>query len=384
MPWRIMSTTEERKKFIDQALRTDRRHVAFADLCESYNISTKTGYKWLNRFKKNGEKGLEDLSRAPFSHPNQISKEVELATVSIRKQFPNWGPKKIRAELVNHYRELLVPSEASIGNILKRNNLSNQRIHRRHVTQTAPLGDCNASNDTWMYDFKGWFRTGDNQICEPLTVTDGFSRYLLHCQHMPRKRGCDVWKELEQLFYVYGLPKKLRSDNGPPFASLAVGRLSSIAIKLIKIGVTPEWIDPGCPEQNGRHERFHLTLKNETANPPALTLSLQQEKFLQFKKYYNNRRYHEALGQQTPASVYKPSRPIWDGKFKPIEYPSYYEVRKVCAGGLISWKGTYFFISEMLRGEYVGLREIEVGIMGIYFGPILLGKINMARGFKRL
>jgi putative transposase len=176
----------------------------------------------------------------------------------------------------------------------------------------------------------------------------------------------------------------LRSDNGPPFASLAVGRLSGIAIKLIKIGVTPEWIDPGCPEQNGRHERFHLTLKKETANPPALTLSLQQEKFIQFKKYYNNRRYHEALGQQTPASVYTPSRTIWDGKFKPIEYPSHYEVRKVCAGGLISWKGTNFFISEMLRGEYVGLTEIEVGIMGIYFGPILLGKINMARGFKRL
>jgi transposase InsO family protein len=376
-----MSTIDERKKFVEQALR---RRESFVDLCESFNISTKTGYKWLNRFKKDGDKGLEDLPRAPASHPNQISKEVEAVVLSIRKEFPYWGPKKIRTELINYHQELLIPSEGSIGNILHRNNLSNPRIRRRHVAQTAPLGDCSAPNDTWMYDFKGWFRTGDNQICEPLTVTDGFSRYLLHCQHMPRKRGCDVWKELELLFYKYGLPKKLRSDNGPPFASLAVGRLSSIAIKLIKIGVTPEWIEPGCPEQNGRHERFHSTLKKETASPPALTLSLQQEKFLQFKNYYNNRRYHEALGQQTPASVYTPSRPTWDGKFRIVEYPSHYEVRKVCAGGLISWKGTNFFISEMLRGEYVGLTEIEVGVMGIYFGPILLGKINMGRGFKRL
>lgn len=383
MPWRIMSTVDERKKFIDEALCIH-RHMSFIDLCENYNISTKTGYKWLSRFKKNGEKGLEDLSRAPFSQPTKISNEVESTVIAIRQQFSKWGPKKIRVELINHYNELPTPSEGSIGNILSRNNLSNDRIYRKHVAQTAPLGDCKEPNDTWMYDFKGWFRTGDGQKCEPLTVTDGFSRYLLHCQHKPRKRGCDVWKELEKLFYEYGLPKKIRSDNGPPFASLAVGRLSSIAIKLIKIGVTPEWIDPGCPEQNGRHERFHLTLKNEAANPPALTLSLQHEKFIQFQKYYNNRRYHEALNQQTPVSVYRPSQCTWDGKFKAIEYPSHYEIRKVCAGGLISWKGTDFFISEMLRGEHLGLTEIEMGLMGIYFGPILLGKINMSKGFKRL
>lgn len=383
MPWRIMSTFDERKKFIDEALSLH-RHITFEDLCEKYNISTKTGYKWLSRFKSDGEKGLEDLSRAPFSHPNKIPNNVKSAVIAIRHQFPMWGPKKIRVELINYYSELPTPSEGSIGNILADNNLSNTRVYRKHVAQTAPLGNCNEPNDTWMYDFKGWFRTGDGQICEPLTVTDGYSRYLLHCKHMPRKRGDDVWKELEYLFYEYGLPQKIRSDNGPPFASLAVGRLSQVAIKLIKTGVTPEWIDPGCPEQNGRHERFHLTLKNETAKPPALTLNLQDEKFMQFQKYYNNRRYHEALNQQTPISVYKPSRRSWNGKFKAIEYASDYEVRKVCAGGLISWKGCDFFISEMLRGEYVGISELEVGMMGIYFGPVLLGKINLNKGFKRL
>jgi transposase InsO family protein len=379
-----MSIIDERKKFIDQALRIDHHRVSFADLCKSHNITTKTGYKWLGRFKKNGEPGLENLSRAPLSNPSKISKEVELAVIAIRNEFPKWGPKKIRTELINHYSELSTPSEGSIGNILSKNNLSKHRIYRRHVAQTAPLGNCNEPNDTWMYDFKGWFKTGNGQICEPLTVTDGFSRYLLHCQHIPRKRGCDVWEELEQLFYQYGLPKKIRSDNGPPFASLSVGRLSAIAIKLIKIGVTPEWIDPGCPEQNGRHERFHLTLKNETADPPALTPDLQDERFIQFQKYYNNRRYHEALDQQTPASVYRPSLSIWDGKFRTVEYPTHYETRKVCAGGLISWKGNNFFISEILRAEYVGLTEIEEGILDVYFGPILLGKINKKKEFKRL
>lgn len=383
MPWRIMSIVEERKKFVDEAL-SHHRNISFLDLCNNYNISSKTGYKWLSRFRDNGYKGLEDLPRIPLSQPTKISDDVESVVIAIRLQFPKWGPKKIKAELLELYSHLSAPSEASIGNILSRNNLSNDRIYRRHVAQTAPLGDCTEPNDTWMYDFKGKFRTGNGQTCEPLTVTDGFSRYLLHCQHMQRKRGCDVWKELEKLFYEYGLPKKIRSDNGPPFASLAVGRLSNVAIKLIKIGVTPEWIEPGCPEQNGRHERFHSTLKSETASPPALTLTLQQEKFLQFKKFYNNRRYHEALNQKPPVTIYRPSPRSWDGKFRSIEYPSQYEVRKVCAGGKITWKGTDFFISETLKGDYVGLTEIDVGLMGIYFGPILLGNINMNKGFKKV
>lgn len=382
MTWRIMSIIEERNKFIEEAL-SNRRPISFIELCKNFNISTKTGYKWLNRFKNDGKKGLEDLSRIPHYQPTKITNEVESAVISIRQEFPKWGPKKIRMELINHYEQLLTPSEGSIGNILNKNNLTNNRIYRRHVAQTDPLSDCKEPNDTWMYDFKGWFKTGNGKTCEPLTVTDGFSRFLLKCKHMPRKRGCDVWQELEKLFYEYGLPKKMRSDNGPPFASLAVGRLSGVAIKLIKIGVIPEWIEPGHPEQNGRHERFHRTLKNETANPPALNLSLQQEQFNQFKHYYNNRRYHEALNQQTPASVYRPSQNTWDGKFKAVEYSSDYIVRKVCAGGQITWKGTDFFLSEMLRGEYVGLIEKELGLMGVYFGPILLGEINMSKGFKR-
>jgi putative transposase len=309
MPWRIVSMKEERIEFVREALNP-KRNITLKDLCLSYNISPKTGYKWINKFYQGGENSLEDTTRKPLTCPSKIDPEVEECIILIRKQYSHWGPKKIRVEMINFFGHLKTPSAGSIGNILNKNNLSNHRVYRKHVAKTAPLGECLKSNDIWMYDFKGWFLTNDGKKCEPLTITDGFSRYLLQCKHMPRKRGIDVWSVLENTFHEYGLPKKLRSDNGPPFASLGVGRLSALAIKLIKVGVTPEWIKPGCPQENGRHERFHLTLKIETASPPALTVPLQQEKFDQFKNYYNNKRYHEALDQQTPGTIYTPSTRI--------------------------------------------------------------------------
>jgi len=244
--------------------------------------------------------------------------------------------------------------------------------------------NCNESNDLWSYDFKGYFKLGDGSICEPLTITDGFSRYLICCKHMSRKRGTDVWEKLVEAFMEYGLPLRIRSDNGPPFASLGIGRLSSLAIKLIKVGIVPEWIEPGCPQENGRHERFHLTLKQETASPPATTLNLQMLKFDQFKDYYNNKRPHEALSLVTPNSIYKLSPRKWDGKFHPPEYSSDFEARKVEIGGHINWKGERIFISEMLAREFVGIKEVEMGVMGIYYGPILLGLYDLNKGFKKM
>jgi putative transposase len=383
MTWRIVTMKEERKKFVLEA-NNPLLKLTFVDLCESYNISTKTGYKWLSRFYQNGEAGLEDLSRTPISQPSKISLDVEHNIIAIRERYPKWGPKKIHALMETECIHLKIPSEASIGNILQKHHLSVPRYYRRHVAATASLSECLEPNNTWLYDFKGWFLTGDGSKCEPLTITDGFSRYLIDCQHMKRKRGIDVWEVLERAFSEYGLPEKMRSDNGPPFASLSVGRLSSLSIKLIKIGIKPEWIAPGCPQQNGSHERFHLTLKNETASPPAMSVNLQQEKFRQFKTYFNHTRPHEALGQKTPASVYVPSTRVWDGKFRSPEYPVDYELRKVGRSGNINWRGHPFFISEMLEGEYVGIKEIEMGIMGVYYGPILLGKIDLNKGFKRV
>jgi len=380
MTWRVMSIKEERHKFVLEALNPQRK-ITFVELSNSYNITPKTGYKWVKRFLENGKKGLEDLPRTPLTSPTKISSDVESCIIEIRKEFPKWGPKKIIAEIKKEFGHLKAPSEGSIGNILSKHYLSNPRKYRRHVAKTAPLGECLEPNDIWMYDFKGWFYTGDGAKCEPLTITDGFSRYLFQCEHLKRKREIDVWEVLERTFLEFGLPNKMRSDNGPPFASLAVGRLSRLSIKLIKVGITPEWIKPGCPEENGRHERFHLTLKEETAQPPAMTLSLQQEKFNQFKKYYNNKRYHEALNQKTPATIHKTSIRIWDGKFRSPEYSDEYEIRKVGAAGNMKWKGSEFFISEMLKGEYVGIKEIGFGLMEIYYGPIVIGKIDLNRGF---
>ncbi len=382
MPWRIKTMKEERLKFVLEVLES--HHKTFMDICYEYNISTKTGYKWYKRYLEKGEKGLEEVARTPKTSPTKISPEVTECIISIKHEFGKWGAKKIRAEIQENFPHLSVPSEGSIFNILKQNDLIKSRVYRRHVAMTAPLKECMAPNDVWMYDFKGWFNTADGAKCEPLTITDGFSRFLLECKHMTRKRSSDVWDVLETLFFEYGLPLKMRSDNGPPFASLSVGRLSPLAIKLIKAGVIPEWIEPDCPQQNGRHERFHLTLKNETAQPPALTLNLQQKKFDQFKNYYNNRRYHEALNQKPPATVYKTSSRTWRGKLKSPEYSNDYEPRKVGASGSITWKGKAFFITESLRGEYVGLKEVEVGMMDIYYGPIILGRIDLGKCFKRL
>ena len=382
MNWRIATMQEERLKFVLEALDSKHKQT-FRHLCNKYNISPKTGYKWLNRFIRDGEKGLQDLSKAPLTNPNEIRAEVAECVISIKNEYLGWGPKKILAEIQTNFPHLSPPSEGSINHILSKNGLVKSRHYRRHVAITSPLKDCLQTNDVWMYDFKGWFKTLDGSKCEPLTITDGFSRFLLQCQHMERKRGCDVWEVLERTFHEFGLPIRMRSDNGPPFASLSVGRLSALSIKLIKAGVTPEWIEPGCPQQNGSHERFHLTLKKETSNPPALTLSLQQERFNFFKKYFNQKRYHEALGMMTPATVYKKSTRIWDGKLRSPEYSSDHEVRKVCKGGMISWKGKNFFISELLYSENIGMIEAEV-CMEIHYGPIMLGKIDLSKGFKRL
>jgi putative transposase len=383
MPWKVTNMTEHRKNFI-LAAKNPQRIITFVELCAEYNISTKTGYKWLDRFEDKGDEGLKDLPRTPLTSPSKISTEVEQAVILIRNEFPKWGPKKILAEMQTSCSYLIMPSEGSIGNILSKHGLSHQRMYRRHVAQTAPLSHCVNSNDVWTYDFKGWFLTGNNAKCEPLTLNDASSRFSLLIKHMARKRSEDVWKALEPVFYEYGLPDRLRSDNGPPFGSLAVGRLSRLAIKLIKMGITPEWIKPGCPQENGRHERFHLTLKIETAIPAALTLTLQEEKFRKFREYYNNRRPHEAIGQVPPGSIYKPSTRTWDGKLRSPEYSSEYDVRKIGASGSITWKGTSFFISEVLDKENVGIKEDNAGLMGVHYGPILLGIIDFSRGFIRL
>lgn len=375
------SMEEHRLKFINEVIQN--RQQTFQEICFKYDLSRKTGYKWFNRYRKNGENGLKDSPKARLTQ-NYISDEAKNCVISIRNKYPKRGPKKIHIEMINNFSEIEVVSCGSIGRILKENDLTSSRKYRRHVAQTAPLQNCYNPNDVWSYDFKGWFTTGDGSKCEPLTIIDGASRFLIRCEHMIRKRTNDVWEVLADAFQEYGLPKRIRSDNGPPFATTGIGRLSPLAIKLIKVGVIPEWIQPGCPQENGRHERFHLTLKNETASPPALDLNLQILKMQQFLNYYNYERPHEALNQLTPGFVYATSDTKWDKKYRSPEYSEEYEIRRVDKGGSISWKGHSIFLSESLWQEPVGIKEEKVGIMAISYGPIQLGKIDLNKGFKRI
>lgn len=380
MVWKEVSMDQQKIEFIEEVLKKD---IPFYDICRKFGISCKTGYKWYNRFLDKGLEGLKDLSRAPHSHPNQIDSATVDIIISIKKQFPYWGPRKIHARLKCHYPELEIPSKSSVDNILKNNHLTIQRINRRRVASTAPLGHCSDVNDIWSYDFKGWFLTADGKKCEPLTITDAHSRYLLKCSLIKNKTAKSVWNIFEDAFREYGLPLRVRSDNGPPFATTGVGRLSQLSILFIKAGVIPEWITPGKPQENGRHERFHLTLKKETASPPAQTLAAQERLFKDFKDYYNNHRPHEALGLQTPADVYKLSFRKWDGVLRSPEYDEGYEKRKVMKCGSIGWLGKNYFISETLYGEYVGILPIGEGLYHIEYGSILLGIIDLRKGFKK-
>jgi putative transposase len=378
MKWRTQTVKEGRLKFIHEALQTG---LKFVELCFKYNISRNTGYKWLKRFLQDGEHGLLDRSRARKTQSTKLSTNIKQKIIEIKANFSKYGPKKIQNEL--RKQGASVPSTGSIGNVLKNNGLSKSRNFRRHVARTAPLKDCKAPNDVWMYDFKGYFKTGDGKLCEPFTITDGYSRYLICCQHLKNKTTVEVWKALVEAFQKYGLPTRMRSDNGPPFATIGAGRLSSLSIKLIKAGVMPEWIEPGKPQQNGRHERFHLTLKQEIADPPAATLSLQLAKMEQFIPYYNEIRPHEALGQEPPSNVYRSSKRKWDGELKSPEYTEEFELRIVSKRGNINWHGSTYFITESLYKEPVGLLPNRVGGVEVYYGPILLGEIDYSKGFKK-
>jgi transposase InsO family protein len=380
MAWGEVRVAEERKSFIEACLE---KKSSMAELCRQYSISRKNGYKWLNRYLKEGEDGLIDRSRAPLVQAGATEDELVQAILETRLEWSDWGPKKIKADLEKRYPSISWPSTTTIGNWLTRHGLTVARkLRRRLAARTNPLAHCQESNDVWCMDFKGWWMTQDGQKCEPFTLTDGASRFLLRCLRLDRNDTEHVWGVLDAAFSEFGLPRFLRSDNGPPFATCGAGRLSGLSVKLIKAGVIPEWIDPGKPQQNGRHERMHQTLKKGTATPPQPTLEEQEMKFEEFVEYFNFIRPHEALGQKTPADVYCPSGRAWNRRFKSPEYPKDFMIRKVRIGGQISWKGENPFINHALTNEPVGLKEIENGSFEVYYGPIILGTIDNNQEFN--
>ena len=378
MPWKVVKPMEQKLLFIAYHLR---KVMSFSDLCQRYGISRKTGYKWVDRYHRLGMEGLQDQSRRPRCHPLQTPYVVRKAIVELRKNFPDPpGPKKIRALLRGKYPQWSIPSNTTIYNILRQEELIRpQRRRKRVPAGQQPFAPTRHPNDLWSVDFKGQFKTRDGSWCYPLTVMDHESRYLLACCNQSGTRFKPTRKVFESLFRIYGLPARIRSDNGVPFASNSPGGLSQLAIWWIRLGIYPERIAPGKPQQNGQHERMHRTLKAWAARPPKANPEEQQRAFSTFCQQYNYQRPHESLGQKTPAALYSCSPRAMPEKLPELTYPSHYKVNLVHHSGIIAHQGHRVYVAGLLKGEHVGLEEIDNDLWEIYFGPVRLGRVNMSQ-----
>ena len=377
MPWKETCAVEQRLEFIREVLRGD---LSKAELCRGYGISRPTGDKWLERFVERGKDGLTDLPSVPHHHPNQVADELAEMLLGLRREHMTWGPKKLKAYLERRYSRMKCPWPSTIGELLKRHGLAVGRTWRRRTPPyTQPFAGCGEPNRTWCGDFKGQFHTGDGSVCYPLTITDGFSRYLFRCQGMPRPCTAPTQSIFESAFREYGLPQAIRTDNGSPFASKAVGGLSRLSMWWVKLGIVPERIEPGHPEQNGRHERMHLTLKKETASPPMSSPRSQQQRFDGFRQEYNTQRPHEALEQRTPADVYQGSPRAYPSRLPEPEYGEGVEIRVVRHNGEIKWSGQRMYICEVLAGENIGLEPVSDGYWLVNFYRMPLGVLDDRR-----
>ena len=363
---------DQRIAFIADWLREE---WTVTDLSARYQISRKTAYKWIGRYEADRAHGLAERSRAPKHHGRARAEELREAVVALRGRHPHRGPKKLRAMLMEREPDVEWPAASTLGDWLRAAGLSRRRRRLRYVVPlTRPLASAEAPNDVWTADFKGWFRTADGARCDPLTVIDGCSRFVLCCRIVtPSLMGVRPW--FERTFREYGLPRALRTDNGPPFATKGPGRLSPLAVWWLKLGIQVDRIDPGHPEQNGRHERFHLTLQQEAATPPAATARAQQRRFDGLRRAFNTERPHEALAQQPPARVYVGSPRPYPARVEEPTYDATHEVRRVKPNGQIKWRGELVFISEAVRGELVGVAETERGDWIVRFLHVELGRI---------
>lgn len=378
MTWKETSAMDERVRLIGDVLE---RKWSISQLGGAYGVSRKTIYKWIERYEADGVDGLKEKSRAPLSHPNTTGAEIAEMIVRQKLAHQHWGPKKIVASLQALFPETPWPAVSTASEILGRQGLVRPRhLRRRTPRYTEPFLGCERPNSVWSADYKGQFRTGDRRMCYPFTLTDNYSRYLLACRGLrrPTTEATKPW--LEWALREYGLPRAIRTDNGPPFASVALGGLSQLAVWLIKLGIRPERIETGHPEQNGRHERMHRTLKEETTMPPQEDLRKQQQSFDRFAQEYNHRRPHEALGQKPPASVYEPSSTVYPDKIPEVEYDSSFAVRQVRHNGEIKWKGHMVYISEALAGEPVGLLEVGEDLWQVTFSFHHLGILHESTG----
>ena len=366
---------EERLRFVARLLEGE----TMTDLCREFGISRKTGYKLFNRYREEGPVALCDRSRRPVRYANQLPEQVERLIVQSRRDKPHWGARKIREMLIRRLAgDVRIPAISTIHAVMDRHGLVRRRAkRRRNKAEGTPLSAGLAPNELWCTDFKGEFRMGNRRYCYPLTVTDHASRHLMLCEALESTREAPVISAFEHLFRDRGLPNAIRSDNGTPFASPnGLYNLSKLSVWWLRLGIAIERIKPGHPQQNGRHERMHLTLKQECARPAAANILAQQARFDGFVTEFNTERPHQALAMKTPAALYTPSARPYTG-LPELDYPFHDREALVTACGRICMHRKKINISTVLAGQKLGIKEVDNGIWLVSFITYDLGYIDL-------
>jgi putative transposase len=374
MPWKETCAVKERAQFVRDLASGQ---WTMTELCEHHGVSRPTGYKWARRYEARGDDGLDELSRAPKTCPHRTADKIE-RQVLLLKNAHGWGARKIHRLLRKEVAPSELPCRSTVFDILKRHGLvkSRRRRHRWQHPGAAAL-HTKAPNEVWTIDFKGQFKTRDGVYCYPLTVLDNFSRYLLVCTALHDVRTRGTRQALERLFREHGLPDAIRSDNGVPFASTGIHGLCELNVWWMKLGIVHQRIQPSSPQENGAHERMHRTLKAATTRPPAQSLRGQQWKFDRFRDEYNVDRPHETLGDEAPATLWVPSPRTYPAQLAAPEYPNHFEIRRVSNAGMFKLGMKHRFISQALKGNYIGLEEIDDGIWNIVYYKTLLGRVDV-------
>jgi len=372
MPWEVSGVVEKRKQFLAEYATGE---WTMSDLCRAHGITRPTGYAVLRRYAQAGQCGLEEQSRAPRRHPNQTPAEIEAQVLALRRKHPRWGPRTLKKILDD--AGISCPAASTVGELLDREGLTHHRVKRRKVEPyQRPFQLVGEPNDEWAGDFKGWMRTGDGERIDPLTISDTCSRYLLRCQAVEKTNTEQVRAIFEAAFREYGMPRAMRTDNGAPFASRAIAGLSRLSVWWIKLGIVAQRIEPGHPEQNGRHERMHRTLKEATVSPPRANRRAQQRAFDQFRQEYNQLRPHQGLAMQTPQAVYRSSLRPYPARVREPEYDTAMKVRRVFKHGQFFWQHHDVFLSKVLYGERIGLLPIDDRYYRVYFATTPIARLD--------
>ena len=374
MPWRGVTVSEQRQRFLEDYQLS---YYSVTELAERFSISRTTAHKWINRFKQFGESGYHEHSRRPHSCPWKTDDAIIEELVKLRNTHPTWGPRKLLDTMHRRDPERQLPAVSTAALILARNGLVKPRRRYRRAHPGCPKSIPQGPNDIWGADYKGQFRLKNGNYCFPLTVSDLSSRFLLGVDAHPAISLEKTFRHFTQLFETYGLPNRIRTDNGVPFASNALARLSQLSVWFIKLGIYPELIEPGKPQQNGVHERMHRTLKQEATIPPGSSLRSQQHKFDRFREEFNQVRPHEALEMKRPGEVYQASARAMPKQLETYDYPTHYLVRRVSRAGTIRVLHNQVFVSNTLHEDYVGLEEVDDGVYDLYFCFYLIGRYEL-------